>query len=139
MDEFQDLLIQFGKVLKAENFDRSLFLLAGLSGPIRKSLKWEWEDFSVRGMAHYPILGHERGNLRSARLPLIKWLKRGRWKKCVCAVIVDLISEHVYIIENLRQSSALFAVNLVEKIWPFVISFCDSCHVSQSVLGHALL
>ena len=74
MDEFQDLPIQFGKVLKAENFDGSLFWLAGLFGPIliKKSLKWEWEDFSVRGMAHYPILGHERGNLRSARLPLIK-------------------------------------------------------------------
>ena len=53
----------------------------------------------------------------------------------MCAVIVDLISEHVYIIENLRQSSALFAVNLVEKSWLFVISFCDSCHASQSVLG----
>ena len=33
MDEFQDLAIQFGQVLKAKNFNRCGILLVGLGGP----------------------------------------------------------------------------------------------------------
>ena len=40
----------------------------------------------------------------------------------MCAANVDLISEHLFIIENSRQRSAFFAVILVAKKWPFVIS-----------------
>ena len=39
--------------------------------------------FPCHGMAELPriLCGHERGNLRSTRLALMKWLKRGRRKK----------------------------------------------------------
>ena len=53
-------------------------------------------------MAELPriLFGHERGNLRSTRLALIEWLKRGQRKKIVdrylgvglvCAVSVEVV------------------------------------------------
>ena len=47
------------------------------------SMKWESGVFPCHGMVELPRIhfGHEQGNLRSTRLVLIKWLKRGRRKK----------------------------------------------------------
>ena len=41
VDEFQDLPIQFGQVLKAKNFNRCRISLVGLAGPtlMKKSMK----------------------------------------------------------------------------------------------------
>ena len=91
MDEFQDLTIQFGQVLKAKNFNLCVILLVGLGGP---------GVFPCHGMAELPriLFGHERGNLRSTRLALIERLKRGQRKRflarysgigLVCAVDVE--------------------------------------------------
>ena len=75
VDEFQDLPIQFGQVLKAKNFNRCGILLVGLGGPtlMRKTMKWESGVFPCHGMAELPriLFGHERGNFRSTRLALI--------------------------------------------------------------------
>ena len=55
MDEFQDLPIQFGQVLKAKNFNRCVILLVGLGGPTLtnkqinetrgSSLVMEWQNY----------------------------------------------------------------------------------------------
>ena len=87
VDEFQDLPIQFGQVLKDKNFNQCGILLVGLGGPTlrkknKKCMKWESGVFPCHGMAELPriLFGHERGNLRSTRLALIEWLKRGQRK-----------------------------------------------------------
>ena len=102
VDEFQDLPIQFGQVLKAKNFNRCGILLVGLGGPtlMNKTMKWESGVFPCHGMAELPriLFGHERGNLRSTRPALMEWLKRGQRKwflarysgvSLVCAVNLD--------------------------------------------------
>ena len=77
VDEFQDLLIQIGQVLKAKMFNRCCILLVGLGGPTlrKKSVKWESGDLPFHGMAELPriLFGREEGNLRSTRLALMKW------------------------------------------------------------------
>ena len=104
VDGFQDpdLPIQFGQVLKTKNFNRCGILLVGLGGPtlMKKTMKWESGVFPCHGMAELPriLFGHERGNLRSTRLTLIEWLKRGQRKRFIarnsgvgleCAVNVE--------------------------------------------------
>ena len=102
VDEFQDLLTQSGQVSKAKTFNRCVILLVGLGGPtlMKKTMKWESGVFPCHGMAELPriLFGYERGNLRSTRLALIEWLKRGQreWFLArysgvglVCAVNVD--------------------------------------------------
>ena len=102
VDEFQYLLTQSGQVLKAKTFNRCVILLVGLGGPtlMKKTMKWESGVFPCHGMAELPriLFGHERGNLRSTRLALIEWLKRGQRKwflarylgvGLVCAVNLD--------------------------------------------------
>ena len=84
MDESQDLLTQYGQVLKAKTFNGCVILLVGLDGPtlMKKTMKWESEVFPCHGMQELPRIpfGHERGNLRSTRLALIEWLRRGQRK-----------------------------------------------------------
>ena len=84
VDEFQDLLTQSGQVSKAKTFNRCVILLVGLGGPtlMKKTMKWESGVFPCHGMAELPriLFGYERGNLRSTRLALIEWLKRGQRK-----------------------------------------------------------
>ena len=102
VDEFQDLLTQSGQVLKAKTFNRCGILLVGLGGPtlMKKTMKGESGVFPCHGMAELPriLLGHERGKLRSTRLALMEWLKRGQRKwflarysgvGLVCAVNLD--------------------------------------------------
>ena len=102
MDEFQDLPIQFGQVLKAKNFNRCAILLVGRGGPtlMKKTMKRESGVFPCHGMEELPRIrfGHERSSLRSTRVALIEWLKSGQRKKLearysgiglVCAVNVD--------------------------------------------------
>ena len=124
VDEFQDLLTQSGQVLKAKAFNRCVILLVGLGGPtlMKKTMKRESGVFPCHGMAELPriLFGHERGNLRSTRLALIEWLKRGQRKwflarysgvGLVCAVNFWFwISEQVFILENSRQSCAFISL-----------------------------
>ena len=71
MDEFQDLPIQFGQVLKAKNFNRCGILLVGLGGPTLKKkniyLKLASGVFPCHGMAELPriLFGHEGGKIYS--------------------------------------------------------------------------
>ena len=63
MDEFQDLSIQFGQVLKAKTFNRCRMSLVGLSGTtvIKKKLgKENLESFCVMGFKK-EIDKHETG------------------------------------------------------------------------------
>ena len=102
VDEFQHLLTQSGQVFKAKTFNRFVILLVGLGGTtlMKKTMKWESGVFPCHGMAELPriLFGHERGNLKSTRLALIEWLKRGQRKwflarysgvGLVCAVNLD--------------------------------------------------
>ena len=47
VDEFQDLLIQFGQVLKAKNFNGCCILLVGLDGPTLIKLIYEMRIWGV--------------------------------------------------------------------------------------------
>ena len=129
VDEFQDLPIQFGHVLKAKNFNRCGILLVGLGGPtlLKKTMKWESGVFPCHGMAELPriLCGHERGNLRNTRLALIEWLKLGQRKKfvarysgvgLVCAVtlILDFWTSF-YLRKFATKLCFHFAVILVSK------------------------
>ena len=57
-DEFQDLPIQFGQVLKAKNFIECCILLVGLGGPtlLKKNRIYEMRIgvFPCHGMAELP-------------------------------------------------------------------------------------
>ena len=72
MDGFQDLPRQFGRVWSSKIFNGFEILLVVLGGS-KKSMKWKEQEFYARAMAELP--GRERGNVRYARLGLIKWLK----------------------------------------------------------------
>ena len=130
VDEFQDLPIQFGHVLTAKNVNGGCILLVGLGGPtlIKKSIKWESGLFPCHGMAELPriLFGHERGKLRSTRLALIEWLKRGLRKwflarysgvDVVCAVNLDFgFLNKFLIIEKFATKLCFhFALILVSK------------------------
>ena len=79
VERFQDLPRQFGRVWRSKKFNGFDILLVVLGGStLLKNLIYEmkvWE-FYARGMAEFPriLFGRERGNLRYARLGLIKWL-----------------------------------------------------------------
>ena len=58
MDEFQDLPIQFGQVLKAKKFNQCCVLPVGLGGPtlIKKAMKRQSGVFPCHGMAELPTI-----------------------------------------------------------------------------------
>ena len=114
VDEFQDLLTQSGQVLKAKTFDGCGILLVGLGGPtlMKKTMKWESGVFHCHGMAELPriLFGHERGNLKSTRLALIEWLKRGQRKRFLAKYLGVWISKQVFIVENSPESCAFISL-----------------------------
>ena len=79
MDGFQDLPRQFGRVWSSKIFNGFEILLVVLGGStlIKKTMKWKEQEFYARAMAELPriLFGRKRGNVRYARLGLIKWLK----------------------------------------------------------------
>ena len=79
VERFQDLPRQFGRVLRSKKKIQWIPYFAGSTGWLdtsKKSMKWKARELYARGMAEFPriLFGRERGNLRYARLGLIKWL-----------------------------------------------------------------
>ena len=90
MGGFEDLPRQFGRVWRSKIFNgfEILLLVLGGSTLTKKSMKWKVQEFYARAVAELPRIlrssygwithnsfGRERGNVRYARLGLIKWLK----------------------------------------------------------------
>ena len=134
VDEFQDLPIQFGQVLKAKNFNRCGILLVGLGGPtlMRKTMKWESGVFPCHGMAELTriLFGHERGNFRSTRLALI-------------AVILILLYKSMGFFwektQNKKGSFSLYEKHVFSPVLFLYmifaeITFCPSINLEQPVM-----
>ena len=84
MDGFQDLPRQFGRVWRSKIFNGFEILLIVLGGSTLR------QEFYARAMAELPrvLFGRERGNVRYARLGLIKWLKYSPRKASRCKLPV---------------------------------------------------
>ena len=85
MDEFQDLPIQFGQVLKAKNFNRRVILLVGLGGPTLLEIKIDNENREsslVEEWHNYPefFLGMSEATQEARDLPSSNGLRAARGK-----------------------------------------------------------